>query len=143
MDDILTQLCQVEEQRESMIAEAAALREQLESTRQATQQLEQQLLMLKANQDALNRLSLDDLKGLEETLDTSLREIRTAIMQRHMADVQRRALSESQTCSLCLEQMRGIVFNCGHQSCFNCSEKLIDCPFCRTKITAKIKLFDS
>ncbi len=36
-----------------------------------------------------------------------------------------------------------MAFNCGHQACSACSDKMDTCPFCRVPITAKIRLFNA
>lgn len=50
---------------------------------------------------------------------------------------------ENDKCKICIENKAIIVFvPCGHnRTCYECSEKVIECPFCRKKIENKIKIF--
>jgi hypothetical protein len=71
------------------------------------------------------------------------RAIRDTIVERTIAEVQKRATLEHQSCFVCMEAPREVVFNCGHSCCAHCSIKLTNCPFCRQDISQKIKLFDA
>lgn len=93
---------------------------------------------------ALEALSLQELMQLESRLDVSTRKVRDLVMAKSIAEVQLRqavAVTEQQLCSVCMERGREVVFQCGHQSCELCSNKLVVCPYCRVPISAKIKLF--
>lgn len=42
-------------------------------------------------------------------------------------------------CSVCLDNEKNIVFNCGHlYTCHDCSYRLTKCPICRIHITLRI-----
>ena len=42
-------------------------------------------------------------------------------------------------CSICLDNEKNIVFNCGHlYTCHDCSYRLNKCPICRIPITLRI-----
>jgi|TARA_B110000037_G_C16928492_1_gene427555 hypothetical protein len=42
-------------------------------------------------------------------------------------------------CSVCLDNEKNIVFNCGHlYTCHDCSYRLTKCPICRIPITLRI-----
>jgi E3 ubiquitin-protein ligase RGLG len=43
-------------------------------------------------------------------------------------------------CPVCLLDKKGTVFNCGHQTCHQCSLSLMNCPICRAPITTRIRL---
>ena len=45
------------------------------------------------------------------------------------------------TCPICLNYERKIVFNCGHSTCNDCSDKLKICPECRVEISNRIKFY--
>lgn len=45
------------------------------------------------------------------------------------------------TCAICLDELRRIIFLCGHGVCAGCSKELACCPMCREPITRKIQLF--
>jgi len=47
----------------------------------------------------------------------------------------RDSLSE---CIICMEQTNDIVFQCGHQSCFECAWKIKNCHTCRAYISQRI-----
>lgn len=51
--------------------------------------------------------------------------------------------NDHQLCSICMERDKNILFEpCHHiTSCAECSEKLNECPICRTIIDKKIKVF--
>ena len=56
--------------------------------------------------------------------------------------------SRRSTCSVCLDvlehakDVQGLTaFNCGHVTCTNCSNRLSDCPQCRTRIRVRTQLF--
>ncbi|KAK2175091.1 hypothetical protein NP493_753g01042 [Ridgeia piscesae] len=51
-------------------------------------------------------------------------------------------LEESQTCSICLEHQRSIVFLCGHGACAKCAQPLKICHMCRNPIAKKINVFN-
>jgi hypothetical protein len=50
--------------------------------------------------------------------------------------------NEELKCSICMENKKCIVFNCGHLcSCHACSERLDICPVCRVKISSKMRVY--
>ena len=48
---------------------------------------------------------------------------------------------ENAICSICMENDKRVCFSCGHLTCETCCQTLVVCPFCKQKITIKIKLF--
>lgn len=50
---------------------------------------------------------------------------------------------EDEKCKICVENKAIIVFvPCGHnRTCKECSDKIVECPFCKQKIESKIKIF--
>jgi E3 ubiquitin-protein ligase RGLG len=44
-------------------------------------------------------------------------------------------------CPVCLTDKKDMAFNCGHQTCRQCSESLTNCPICRQPITTRIRLY--
>lgn len=119
------------------------LTEQLGSVTAERDQLRQELQQIQGQAEALSKLPVSRLQALERTLEAALRATREAVLSRRIAEVEQRAVSETQCCSLCLERPRGLVFNCGHQTCQQCGEQLPTCPFCRKEITLRVKLFSS
>jgi len=49
---------------------------------------------------------------------------------------------QQRQCSICLENKKEIVFQCGHQTCHSCSERIQHCHVCRSEIQQRIRLFD-
>ena len=45
------------------------------------------------------------------------------------------------TCYICRTHEKNTVFNCGHSTCFGCSQKIETCGLCKTKILTKNQLF--
>ena len=52
-------------------------------------------------------------------------------------------LKEQNSCPICLDQNKELVFQCGHQTCCSCGEELVECPMCRQEIQVRIKLYNS
>lgn len=52
-------------------------------------------------------------------------------------------LDEKFICNICMNNQKEICFNCGHLTCVDCCKDLIECPFCKGKITIKIKMYAS
>ncbi|GLU03174.1 hypothetical protein SLE2022_203890 [Rubroshorea leprosula] len=51
------------------------------------------------------------------------------------------SLYENQLCVICLTNPKNLAFGCGHQTCFDCGENLLDCPVCRSTIQTRIRLY--
>ncbi|KAF5830088.1 hypothetical protein DUNSADRAFT_15049 [Dunaliella salina] len=52
-------------------------------------------------------------------------------------------LQEQQQCSICSSKPKEVAFLCGHRVCRNCNSNLSLCPFCKKRITHRIKLYDA
>ncbi|GFH22723.1 RING-type domain-containing protein, partial [Haematococcus lacustris] len=89
-----------------------------------------QLQLLRGNPQALAALAMSDLQSLEAELEHTCRCVRATLLQRSTDEAALRASHEKATCALCLEEVKAMVFNCGHQSCSACAAKLQACPFC-------------
>jgi len=50
-------------------------------------------------------------------------------------------LEEQLLCGICMERNRNVVFLCGHGACTPCTQGLVNCHMCRTKIEKKIPLY--
>ena len=66
----------------------------------------------------------------------------------HNLEVQRamkmKELEELHCCGICFQNPRTIAYGpCGHTVCSECGylDSIIDCPFCRTNIDFKLKLY--
>lgn len=59
----------------------------------------------------------------------------------HIDDVEDRQMPK---CCVCLSNNVGVAFSCGHVCCCSsCSERLEDCPICRSRIVSRQRLFFS
>lgn len=130
----------LETERDALVADAAALQQQVVELTGERQVATARLRRLTAQPDALAACSVSVLRELEQELDASARAVRAAIME-----AQWKASAEQHLCAVCMERPKGIVFSCGHQVCDDCSGQFDDagCPFCRQPISARIRLFDS
>jgi ferredoxin len=72
-------------------------------------------------------------------LEQSTKAVRAAVLQRSVAQA---AGAEPLRCAVCMETPKQLAFNCGHQTCAACGDKMASCPFCRLPITAKIRLYE-
>ncbi len=52
-----------------------------------------------------------------------------------------REIESVNTCTICLDRQRNIMFLCGHGTCDICSPSLEVCPICRDPIEKKIAMF--
>lgn len=48
---------------------------------------------------------------------------------------------DDDTCRICMDRKNKIVFDCGHLVCLECCKDSQNCPYCRCKITVRIKLY--
>ena len=94
----------------------------------------------------------ESICSLERIISQSWQSLRDAIMAKVASDLRQReaalaererAAEEATTCSLCMDRPKALVFNCGHQTCTECSAGHTECPFCRAPITSSITLFQT
>lgn len=78
--------------------------------------------------------ALDSGKSLAAT-DTNSAET-VAMLKSKIAQIE-----DMITCNICMEQVKNIVFMCGHGSCSTCSAALVSCHMCRMPITGRIQLY--
>ncbi|KAL3681395.1 hypothetical protein R1sor_024351 [Riccia sorocarpa] len=55
---------------------------------------------------------------------------------------ERDAIEEQLKCQVCYTNKKDMVFGCGHQTCQQCASTLKNCPFCRDRISTRIKLYN-
>lgn len=122
-------------------AENADLAWQLADCQQKCDKLEVTVSRLMGDPTALEECTFAELRGLEELLDGAAKLLRETILSKTVSQLSKQ--SESSICSLCMERTRSVAFHCGHQCCEECSHKMTRCPFCRTTIAAKIRLYES
>eukprot|EP00775_Hariotina_reticulata_P006318 gene6318-6553_t len=128
--------------RNRLEAENATLQQQLEELQSSMQEQQHQLRVLQGQPTALEACSIEELTALEGKLESCTKAVRQVVLQRSIAESQRQANADSLRCAVCLEAPRRLAFNCGHQTCDGCGNKMMSCPFCRQTITAKIRLFE-
>jgi len=85
----------------------------------------------------ISKYSINELNQLEIMLDESMKRVRET-KQRVMRD-----LNDKTMCKICEENEKQVVFlPCGHFcTCFDCSERIENCPLCRGAIIQKVKTF--
>lgn len=44
-------------------------------------------------------------------------------------------------CPICFTNNKDLAFGCGHQTCAECGQDLVNCPICRSTIQTRIKLY--
>ena len=49
--------------------------------------------------------------------------------------------TRNNTCPICMDRQRDVVFICGHGTCEECSKSLRKCHICRKKIKRVIKIY--
>eukprot|EP00798_Chlamydomonas_sp_ICE-L_P006262 gene6262-2890_t len=138
---LLEQLSRSEDCRASLLEETQRLHMSLDVSMEKKASLGIELHKYQANPESLAQMSHVQLQELEGRIEKSLRSVRDVIMHRKIAEAREQVASEHNVCSICLEAPKSVAFCCGHQSCLECSTKLVNCPFCRKEITAKIKLY--
>jgi len=50
-------------------------------------------------------------------------------------------IEEANSCGICMERAKNVVFLCGHGACVNCAQSLKSCHMCRKTITKKINIY--
>lgn len=148
----VARLLELEAQLSAAHSEQESMQGEMTELRNANTALELRLSRLTAQQPALDQMLISELGALEQRMENALRVVRESIMQRRIQEQLQAAaaqlagtgaITDANQCGVCMERCKGVAFNCGHQSCEACSAQLSACPFCRTSISAKIKLFDA
>lgn len=114
------------------------------------QHLAEQIAGLSLQQDELLTYALSGLHIVEDTLEHALSNVRAASRKSSSTEVSKLILSVNQmeqlleeykVCPQCMENDQELMLNCGHQLCSNCSNGQGRCPFCRTPITSRTRVF--
>ncbi|RWS23532.1 E3 ubiquitin-protein ligase MIB2-like protein [Leptotrombidium deliense] len=50
-------------------------------------------------------------------------------------------IEEANSCGICMERIKNVIFLCGHGACVNCAQTLKTCHMCRKTITKKINCY--
>jgi hypothetical protein len=114
------------------------------------QQLAEQIAGLSLQQDLLLTHTVSGIHTLVDTLERALSSLRNMARIKCSIEVTKltqsikhmeQSLEEYKVCPLCMEHDQEFVLNCGHQVCPSCSDSLHSCPFCRTSISFRTRVF--
>ncbi len=114
------------------------------------QQLAEQVAGLRLEQDGLLMHPVSEIYTVVDTLEHALSNVRNMARSKCSAEVTKltqlvehmeQSLEDYKVCPLCMEHDQEFVLNCGHQLCPSCSDSLHSCPFCRTSISFRTKVF--
>ena len=114
------------------------------------QLLAEQLVELTLQHGAFSACPAMTLYSLEDTLQHALRNVQHVAREKasfelsHMKSMLKqmeRTVEEYKVCPLCMEHDKDVMLNCGHQVCEPCSSPLRECPFCRTAVTMRLRMF--
>lgn len=93
---------------------------------------------IRAHKKALNGV-MEDISRMKKAEEVYILDRLSRLGMRPENFVQ---LDQQRQCSICLENKKEIVFQCGHQTCHSCSERIQHCHVCRIEIQQRIRLFD-
>jgi len=114
------------------------------------QQLAEQVVGLSLEQDGLLMHPVSEIRTVIDTLEHALSNVRNVARLKCSAEVTKltqlvkhmeQSLEDYKVCPLCMEHDQEFVLNCGHQLCPSCSDSLHSCPFCRTSISLRTRVF--
>lgn len=77
----------------------------------------------------------------ESSTDANLNDSTTSNERVKQLESKIAQMEESQTCPICLENKRDIIFLCGHSTCSICAGSLTNCHLCRKPIEKKIRFY--
>ncbi|XP_005097523.2 uncharacterized protein LOC101852689 [Aplysia californica] len=77
---------------------------------------------------------VSETQELQEELNRSMSSMRS--MEEELSSFRDKCL-----CPICLDRYKDLAFQCGHQTCQDCSQQLRECPVCRREIKKRIRLF--
>lgn len=108
-------------------------RKDVASLQQAAAQHSKREKRLAGDPETLKGMNADDLADLATSIEATLQRVRAAHVQA--------AAEKEFLCPVCWDRRKGLVFQCGHQTCQQCGDKLVECPICRQKISLRIKVY--
>ena len=88
----------------------------------------------KSIQSSFKELSLEQLGKID--LKKAVNVERLMYLESKIAEIE-----EANSCTICMERPRNVVFLCGHGACANCAQPLKTCHMCRKSISKKINLY--
>ena len=116
------------------------------------QQLAEHIAACILQQDLLAAWPTSLLHSLEDTLQHAVTSVRSVartkasqetLQAKTIVKQMEQTIEQLQVCSLCMDQDMNTVLSCGHQFCEQCCSAVSDCPFCRSAISGRIKIFRS
>lgn len=88
-------------------------------------------------EDTLQHALRNTQRVARETASCELSEVKATLKQVEQT------LEDHKACPLCMEHDKDMVLSCGHQFCETCSSTLTECPFCRTAVSMRLKMFSA
>lgn len=88
-------------------------------------------------EDTLQHALRNTQRVARETASSELSEVRSTLKQVEQT------LEDHKSCPLCMEHDKDMVLSCGHQFCEKCTGTLTECPFCRTAVSMRLRLFSA
>ena len=116
------------------------------------QRLADQLAELTLQQNMLSACPSILLYSLEDTLQHALmntQRVTREVTSSELSQVEmtlkhaEQKLEDYKACPLCMEHDKEMVLSCGHQFCEMCCGTLTECPFCRTPISMRLRIFSA
>lgn len=116
------------------------------------QRLADQFVELTLQQDVLSACPSMLLYSLEDTLQHALRNTQRVAREVSSSELSQvkltlkhmeQRLEDDKACPLCMEHNKDMVLSCGHQFCELCSSTLTECPFCRTPVSMRLRIFST
>lgn len=116
------------------------------------QQLADRLVDITLQRDILSACPSALLYSLEDTLQHALKNTQRVARETASSELSQmksmlkqveQMFEDHKSCPLCMEHDKDMVLNCGHQFCEMCSGTLTECPFCRTAVSMRLKMFSA
>lgn len=93
------------------------------------------------NMMAVNIKKEKSSKNMQEKVLTDLSSQDNASERLKYLETKIMEIEEANSCGICLEKVKNVVFLCGHGACVNCANTLKNCHMCRKTITKKIPIY--
>lgn len=114
------------------------------------QQLAEQIVELTLQHTTFSACPATMLYSVEDMLQHALRNTQHVAREKasfelsHMKSrlkQMERTVEDYKVCPLCMEHDKDMMLNCGHQICETCCGTLTECPFCRTTVSMRLRVF--
>lgn len=84
------------------------------------------------------RLGMEELSRVQAAAREAEGKCAREQVRRELQLEMTRAALEQRLCSICMCRDVNMAFNCGHQVCGQCGDKLLDCHVCRVPIALEL-----